>query len=156
VFVVAIAFVQGALAQPAAAAGAFRLTTIMEITGVGDPTDFKCNDGGVCTFTLDESGTISGGMTGTWTEIVHFRVYPNNSATFSGVHTGLYTLQGRSGTLVTDFVGFSPPDFSFSGTEVVTSATGGLRGLKGEAQFGGDGVSPFATAHWVLIWTPTS
>src|SRR2546422_11099303 len=92
-FIVVITFAQGVFAQPAAAAEAFRITTILEITGVGDPTDFTCNGGGVCTFTLAESGTISGGMTGTWTEVVHFTVYPNNSAAFSGVHTGLYTLQ---------------------------------------------------------------
>lgn len=94
---------------------------------------------GNATFSAVDIVALTGGITGTAIDTYVFTVHPDGSTTGHGTETcSACTIGGRTGGYTEVFSFTATPNFAtFDGRFAVTSATGGLAGLRGEGTFHG-------------------
>jgi hypothetical protein len=97
------------------------------------------------------AGAVHGGFTGTYSFVANITMLPSGYADYHAIDVCQCTVAGKQGVATFDELGAGAPEGSFSSSEVITSATGGLSGLTGTATLQGrqDPLTMLTSGTWV-------
>ena len=121
-----------AAGQPVAASTPIPVAGTFFFVAAPVPSDFRTADGNAFVTLFFPAGVLTGDITGTFTEQLHFVTHPDGSQNVQGNATCTCTVAGRTGALVFDNIAGTTNTSGVSHAHFVLSGSGGLADLHGQ------------------------